>query len=164
MHAYMTKGTYDFLQKLEDKYPDISFYFMAGSSGTLAYYEGKGKNVFVAGSAFDIAESSGAIEKEGYTVMNHIPVVDDKTEIVEERFKQRKSGLANMPGFQAFRLLRPRKGNTYVVVTQWASEDDFKNWKQSSTFKKQHQNQAAKPPAYVAAKPFITTYQMIKPE
>lgn len=160
----MTKGTYDFLQKLQDKYPDIPFYFMAGDSGTLAYYEGKEKSVFVAGSAYDVIESQGEIAKKGYVVMNHIPVTDDGTTKVEERFKQRKSGLDHMPGFQAFRLLRPRKGNTYVVVTQWASEHDFENWKNSSTFKKQHQNQAAKPPAYVAAKPFITTYQMVKQE
>lgn len=164
MYAYMTKGTYDFLHKLESKHPDISIYFMGGDSGALAYYEGDHKNIFAAGRSFDILEKTGEIQQEGYVVMNNIPVTEDGGDKVEEQFKQRNSGLSNMTGFQAFRLLRPKKGNTYVVLTQWHSEADFDNWKNSAAFKNQHANQAAKPPAYIMDKPFITSYHMIKDE
>ncbi|GGB51721.1 antibiotic biosynthesis monooxygenase [Virgibacillus dakarensis] len=164
MNAYMTNGTYDFLRKLEEKYPDIPFYFMAGSSGTLAYYEGRHKNVFAAGRAYEVLEQGGDMRETGFVVMNNIPVTDDGTAMFEERFRQRKSELDSMPGFQAFRLLRPKKGNTYVVITQWASEANFNNWKDSDAFKNQHQHGLAKPPAFFADKPFITSYQMIKEE
>lgn len=164
MYAYMTKGTYDFLHKLKWKHPDISIYFMSGDTGTLAYYEGDHKNIFAAGRAFDVLEQIGEIQEEGYVVMNNIPVTEDDGEKVEEQFKQRNSELGNMTGFQAFRLLRPKKGNTYVVLTQWRSEADFKNWKNTDAFKKQHAGQAAKPPAYIMDKPFITSYHLIKEE
>lgn len=164
MNAYMTIGTYDFLAKLQEKHPKIPFYFMAGSSGTLAYYEGSHKNIFAAGRAYEILETSGDIKEKGFVVMNNIPVTDEGTAMFEERFKQRQSELDKTAGFQAFRLLRPKKGNTYVAVTQWVSETDFDNWKNSDAFKKQHQAGPAKPPAFFADKPFITSYLMINAE
>ncbi|MGY0692844.1 antibiotic biosynthesis monooxygenase family protein [Virgibacillus sp. FSP13] len=164
MNAYMTNGTYDFLTKLQEKYPKINFFYMSSGSSTLAYYEGQQKDVFAAGREFEAIDTSGEIKQSGFIVMNNIPVTDDGTAMFEERFKQRQSELNKTPGFQAFRLLRPKKGNTYVVLTQWASENDFNNWKNSDSFKKQHQAGPTKPPAFFADKPFITSYHMIDPD
>lgn len=162
MEAYMTNGTLEFIKKLVDKHPEIDFHLMNSGNGTLAYYENKSENVFDSGRAYEVILNNGKIEKKGFVVMNNITVTDDGKTAFEDRFKQRSTNLDSSPGFQAFRLLRPKKGNTYIVLTQWASIEDYDSWKNSDSFKKQHQNGGdSKPPAYFADKPFITSYNMI---
>lgn len=159
MKAFMTNGTVDFLEKLEKKHPNIHLYFMTSNTGGLAYYEAE-KNIFSAGREYEILIQKGNIQDEGYVVMNNIPVTEEGQPVFEDRFKQRQNEVEMMPGFQAFRLLKPKKGRTYVVFTQWRSEQDFENWKNSKEFKHTHQGQT-KPPAYFADRPFLTNYHMI---
>ncbi|SFA81692.1 Heme-degrading monooxygenase HmoA [Lentibacillus halodurans] len=162
MNAYMTNGTLDFLKKLPDKHPDIDFYFMRESASTLVYYEGNGKSIFASGRAYEILIENGTVRSEGFVVMNNIPVADEGKATFEDKFKQRQQNVESMPGFQAFRLLRPKKGNTYIVMTQWASKADFENWKKSDQFKQAHQGGGdVKPPAYFLDRPFVTSYHMI---
>src|SRR5699024_4402303 len=80
------------------------------------------------------------------------------------RFQQRQDDIQKMPGFQAFRLLEPVKGNTYIIFTQWTSKEFFEKWQESDEFAKSHANQAVKPPAYFAKRPFISTYNMVDEE
>ncbi|GAB3790115.1 antibiotic biosynthesis monooxygenase family protein [Virgibacillus kimchii] len=160
MKAFMTNGTEDFLKKLMGKHPKINFHFMKNANGALSYYEGENKKVFSAGRQYEVVIQTGEFQEEGYVVMNNITVTKDGRAPFEDRFKRRKNKVEDMPGFQAFRFLRPKKGNTYVVMTQWNSVSDFENWKESDQFKKAHKDQSTKPPAYFADKPFITTYHM----
>lgn len=160
MNAYMTIGTQDFLKKLQEKHENIHIYLMNSTSGSLAYYEGSGKSIFASGKAYDMVLESGQMEEKGYVVMNNIPVTDEGRKPLEERFRERKGTIEQTPGFQAFRFLRPQKGNTYVVLTQWGTEKDFENWKNSDQFKQAHKGQKVKPTAYFPDKPFVTTYHM----
>ncbi|WP_047986164.1 antibiotic biosynthesis monooxygenase family protein [Ornithinibacillus californiensis] len=160
MNAYMTNGTYDFLAKLAKKYPAINLHFMSGSSNDVAYYEGTKLKIFQSGRDFEILVQSGDIQETGYVVMNNIPVIDEGQPIFEDNFKKRQKEVDNQKGFQAFRLLKPLKGNTYVVFTQWDSAESYERWKESDGFKKAHTE--TKPPAYFADRPYINTYQMIE--
>lgn len=165
MNAYMTNGTLDFLRKLPEKHADINFYFMRENASTLVYYEGGKKSIFASGRSYEIILQQGELRNNGFVVMNNIPVADDGKATFEDKFKQRQQNVDAMPGFQALRLLRPKKGNTYVVMTQWASEADFENWKNSDEFKKAHkEGNNAKPPAYFLDRPFVTSYRMIDVE
>lgn len=163
MHAYMTNGTIDFLLRLQDKHPDLDFYFMSGSGGGLAYYEGE-KNIFVSGRGFDILIESGRMQKEGFVVMNNIPTTDEGKHILENNFQKRDSTIELMPGFQAFRFLRPIKGDTYVVMTQWRSDEDYNHWKESEQFQEAHKDMDIKKPAYIPKRPFTSTYHMYTEE
>src|SRR5699024_6418806 len=138
MQAFMTNGTLELLQSIAEKNPDITFYFMNRDTTTLAYYESNEKNIFASGRAYEVLLSKGNIVQDGFVVMNNIPVTEEGRPVFEDRFRQRQNEVDTMPGFQAFRLLRPVKGNTYVVFTQWASEQDFNNWKNAEQFKKAH--------------------------
>ncbi|MFD1360998.1 antibiotic biosynthesis monooxygenase family protein [Lentibacillus salinarum] len=164
MNAYMTKGTFDFLRKLPAEHPAIDFFFMRENTSTLVYYEGDHKkSIFASGRTYETVTTSGTLKENGFVVMNNIPVADEGKPIFEDKFKQRKQGVESMPGFQAFRLLRPKKGDTYVVMTQWASEADFDNWKHSDQFKQAHKDGSdVKPPAYFLDRPFVTSYHMIE--
>lgn len=160
----MTNGTLSFLIKLEEQHPEIDFYLMNSNTGSLAYYENKEKNVFSSGREYDVLVQSGDIQKKGHVVMNNIPVTDDDRPVFEDRFKQQQKAVDDAPGFLAFRLLRQKKGNKYVIFTQWATANDFENWKNSDQFAKAHKQQATKPAAYFPNKPFITTYHMHDPK
>ncbi|MDY0406223.1 antibiotic biosynthesis monooxygenase [Virgibacillus sp. 179-BFC.A HS] len=162
MKAYMTKGTYPVLKKIEEKNPGITFSYMEGSGGTLAYYEGEGKSIFSAGRAFDILLTKGKIAEKGFVAMNNIPVLEEGQPVFEEQFRNRLKTIDNTPGFKAFRLLKPLKGHTYIVFTQWGSEKDFEDWKASPQFKAAHDKHAIKTPAYFADRPFLSTYHMVK--
>ncbi|WP_096270339.1 antibiotic biosynthesis monooxygenase family protein [Paucisalibacillus globulus] len=162
MNAYMTNGTIDFLMKLSDKYPAITFHFMSGPSNDVAYYEGTNQKVFQSGRDYEVLIQAGEIQEEGYVVMNNIPVTDEGRPIFEDNFKKRKGDVDGQTGFQAFRLLKPLKGNTYVVFTQWDSVNSYEQWKTSESFQKAHTG--TKPPAYFADRPFVNTYNMIESE
>lgn len=164
MKAHMTNGTIDFLLKLTQKHSQLTFHLMVGESSTLAYYEDKKKSVFVAGRSYDILLNSGNIQEKGYVVMNNIPVSDEGKPLFETSFNKRQQTVETIKGFQAFRLLKPLKGNTYVVLTQWASERDYEAWKNSDAFSKVHQISPTKPPAYFLEQPFVHTYSMYDPD
>lgn len=137
---------------------------MSGNSGALAYYEGSKKNVFASGRAFEVMAHSGSIKQKGFVVMNNIPVKEEGKPVFEDAFQKQQHTIETMPGFKAFRLLRPNKGNTYVVLTQWESEADFNNWKNSDAFKQVHQDQSVMTPAYFAERPFVSKYYMVEDE
>lgn len=160
MKAFMTTGTFSFLIKLLDKYPHISFSLMSNATNTLLYYEDEKKNVFASGRAYEVLTMSGQMQKEGYVSMNHIPVADEGKPVFEDHFKRNLSSLQKCLGFQAFRLLKPRKGNMYVVITQWDSEKSFKLWKSSESYTQLHDPTKTMPPAYFLERPFHATYTM----
>ncbi|WP_077325002.1 antibiotic biosynthesis monooxygenase family protein [Virgibacillus siamensis] len=164
MNAFMTKGTFDFLKNLKDKHPDLDLFYMNGDGSTLVYYESdQKKSIFASGRDFEAIIEKGQLKKKGYVVMNNIPVTDEGRAVFEENFRNRQQHVDSFAGFQAFRLLRPKKSNQYVVLTQWASKEDFEAWKNSDQFKKAHNKGNVKQPAYFADRPFITSYHMIDP-
>jgi len=156
----MTNGTEQYLQGLVEKNPAFTFYLMTGADSALLYYEKAEKNIFESGRAYEAIITSGMLTHSGYVVMNHLPVIEDGQAIFEDRFKQRQQQIEHTPGFQAFRLLRPDSGHTYVAFTQWESKQAFEDWKESSDFKKAHAAKS-RPPAYYADRPFITYYHML---
>ncbi|SHH05400.1 Heme-degrading monooxygenase HmoA [Virgibacillus chiguensis] len=164
MFAHMTNGTAEFLQKIIDKHPEKHISLMHGESSSLAYYEDKAKSIFNSGREYVILITIGAVQEEGYVVMNNIPVTEEGQPVFEHHFQNRKHEVEKMPGFQAFRLLKPKKGNTYIVFTQWRSVQDFENWKTSDQFKQAHKNPSVKTPDYYADRPFITSYHMVTEE
>src|SRR5690625_7307708 len=137
---------------------------MKNASSTLAYYESKQKSVFGAGREYVIRFESGQIQEEGYVVMNNIPLTEEGKPVFIDRFRQRQDDINQMPGFQAFRLLEPVKGNTYIIFTQWASEEHFEKWQESDEFAKSHHKQAVKPQTYYAKRKINSAYKIEEEE
>lgn len=73
-------------------------------------------------------------------VSNRIPVAKGSVEEFERRWKERKWSIAQSPGFIRTEVLRPVKGDHYVVVTHWRSKEDFERWTESGAFKEAHSN------------------------
>jgi len=79
--------------------------------------------------------------------INAIEVPEGAGPELEKRFANRAHAVENSPGFLAFQLLRPVKGdNRYFVVTQWESDEAFQAWA-SGPAREAHAGERAKPVA-----------------
>lgn len=71
-------------------------------------------------------------------VANRIPIADGWEQEFERRWVHRKWSIAKLPGFLGTEVLRPVKGNVYIVQTHWRSMDDFERWTRSAAFGDAH--------------------------
>jgi heme oxygenase (mycobilin-producing) len=73
--------------------------------------------------------------------INAIEVPEGMGAELEKRFAARAGEVEHMDGFEEFMLLRPTEGESrYFVLTRWASEEAFQNWRTSREFAQQHAN------------------------
>lgn len=71
--------------------------------------------------------------------INAITVERARFEEFAERFASRAGRVSSAPGFEAFELLRPNdERDVCLVITRWASEEDFNNWVKSPDFAAGH--------------------------
>jgi heme-degrading monooxygenase HmoA len=62
--------------------------------------------------------------------INAISVPQQAGPELELRFAERAHTVEGAPGFLGFQLLRPVAGeDRYFVVTEWADEESFANWR-----------------------------------
>ncbi len=71
-------------------------------------------------------------------VENRIPIKDEYKAQFEKVFSESESHLKETPGFVSNEVMRPVKGNEYIVMTHWETMEDFQNWMNSDAFKKAH--------------------------
>ena len=76
-------------------------------------------------------------------VSNRLQVAKGRERDFEERFEGRARLVENMPGFVRLEILRPIKGDYYIVLTHWEDEASFHAWTDSSEFKEAHRNRPA---------------------
>lgn len=80
-----------------------------------------------------------------FVAMNRFKVATGQEEAFEAVWRNRNSTLAEMPGFQQFRMLRGRKNaeegyTLYASHTIWESERHFSDWTKSENFRAAHRN------------------------
>lgn len=115
------------------------------------------------GSGYDVIDASGDLASEGFFVLNNIPVTDEGRPVFEQRFLNRARAIEDEKGFLAIRVMRPMDSDTYVILTEWKDEADFKNWQSSQAYNKAHAKRGTdegidKRPSIFAGPSFVTTY------
>lgn len=85
-------------------------------------------------------------------VSNRIPVTRGWEAAFEARWASRKWAIASLPGFIRTEVMRPVKGDYYVVMTHWRSMEDFERWTTSDAF---HEAHADPPPKEAFAGPNV---------
>ncbi|RUL47477.1 MULTISPECIES: antibiotic biosynthesis monooxygenase [Lysinibacillus] len=162
MYIYLTSGTPEFMEKVRKKHSKEKMFVLHGSGNSVLLHETEGKTVFATPRKFEVIDSVNALEQKGYFVLNNIPVSDEGRPIFEKRFLNRARTIEQEPGFIAFRLLRPIKSDTYIVLTQWTGPHSFEAWKNSKNFTDAHTKQDATPGVkkqnIFNAASYITTY------
>lgn len=81
-----------------------------------------------------------------YIAMNRFKVTKGSEEEFETVWRNRESGLEEVPGFQQFHLLKGPEHEDHILYsshTVWGSEDDFIAWTKSEHFRKAHRNTGA---------------------
>ncbi|CAH2713549.1 Heme-degrading monooxygenase HmoB [Neobacillus rhizosphaerae] len=134
MNVYMTAGTFDFLKRMETNYPSEAMVTMVNENGALLLHETKGKTLFKEPRRYELLEGSGEIKKEGFVVIQNIPVAEEGRPVFEHQMKNRVKKVENESGFKFFRVLRPLSSNTYVIMTVWDNELSYQKWQNSKTF------------------------------
>ncbi len=165
MYAHMTTGTLSFLQTLVNKHSLIKCLFMQQGLNTSAYYESNNKKtIFSTGRSYEILSSTGEFIDKGYITLDNIPVTEDSIKSFEAQFESNNLPALSMPGFVAYRLLKPIKGNTYTLLYAWESEMYYKYWIESDEYKVFLEKTQTRLPAYFADRPFTQTYTIIEEE
>src|SRR5690625_7948381 len=106
------------------------------------------KTIFSSGRSYDILFSKGEFIDKGYITLDNIPVTEDSVKIFEAQFKDNNLPAFSMPGFVAYRLLKPLKGNMYTILYAWESEMYYKYWKESEEYKRFLAQTETRLPAY----------------
>ena len=71
-------------------------------------------------------------------VQNRVPVAEGYEEDFLDRFRSRKGLVDGQPGFMRNLVLRPIKGERFIVLTFWETQEDFEAWTESDAFKEAH--------------------------
>lgn len=117
----------------------------------------------VEAKGYEIIDESGTLQQAGVIVLNNIPISKEGQAAFEERFLGRARAIEKTPGFVAIRVLRPLDDETYVVLTQWESEQAFRDWQQSSAYEKAHKKRNTSEgldqrPGVLSNKPYHKVY------
>lgn len=128
MNIYMTTGTMGFMEKIKDQHTDESILLMNGGGNTLLLHETNGKSIFQTPRKFEVVGSYGNLTEPGFFAMDNVAVTDEGKPIFEHQYKNLGEKLQNMPGFVAFRLLRPIGSDTYTLLTQWTDRRLYEIW------------------------------------
>ena len=98
-------------------------------------------------------------------VCNRIPVAPGQEADFERLFLERSEAqgvpsLKSFPGFIRHDLLRPTRGEPYVVLTYWESLENFEAWTQSESFRQAHSGRGRQ--EIFAGKPNLEIHEVIK--
>lgn len=73
-----------------------------------------------------------------YVVQNRVPVAAGHEDAFIERFRTRRGLVDDQPGFIRNMVLRPVKSEHFIVLTFWESEEAFRAWTESASFREAH--------------------------
>ncbi len=131
MNIYMTTGTMDFMEKIKEKHTNENILLMNGAGQTLLLHETNGASVFQTPRSYQVAGSFGQLTEPGFFAMDVVAVTDEGKPIFEHQYKHMGEKLQDMPGFIAYRLLRPLGSDTYVLISEWTDKRLYEIWHKS---------------------------------
>ena len=98
-----------------------------------------------------------------YITMNNFQVAADQCEAFETRWRQRRTHLHGVPGFESFRLLRGEQAEgavQYASHTVWASKEAFEAWTKSDNFAQAHSGDPL-PEGMVLGHPKLQRFEVV---
>jgi heme-degrading monooxygenase HmoA len=106
------------------------------------------------------------VYKDGvYIAMNHFRVKPGSGAEFERVWRDRKSYLSEVPGFESFHLLRgplEEGAQLYASHTVWTDEAAFRAWTESDAFRKAHA-QGGKTVQHLMGPPRFVGWEAVAP-
>ncbi|MBM7604186.1 heme-degrading monooxygenase HmoA [Metabacillus crassostreae] len=168
MNLYITYGTNDYLAKIKKDHPDKNLLHMENADTTVLFHETTEQSIFNEPKKYEVLDSSGELSNGLYAVLNNIPVTEEGKPLFEKRFSERARLIENEPGFSAIRVLRPKNGDTYIILTLWENEQYFKAWQESKAYENAHKKRGTSEGVdkhSIFPRPsYVTTYSLINNE
>jgi heme-degrading monooxygenase HmoA len=99
-----------------------------------------------------------------YLAMNNFQVALDQADAFEERWRQRRSSLHEVPGFESFYLLRGAVSDGavhYASHSTWASKEAFEAWTRSDHFVQAHRGDPL-PKGMVLGHPQLECFEVVQ--
>ena len=98
-----------------------------------------------------------------YIAMNNFQVALDQADSFEQRWRQRRSNLHDVPGFYTFHLLRGEVSDGvvhYASHTTWSSKEAFEAWTKSDHFVQAHRGDPL-PKGMVLGHPRLECFEVV---
>lgn len=164
MELYKWQGHQDDAVQIMASLPNSRLIYLVNEEEAVLLQESAGSTVLPNAEAYQMLNAVGDINSGYYAVFNNIPVSDEGRELFESRFSNRAGLVEKEPGFAAIRVLRPVNSDTYVILTLWNSEEDFKNWQESEAYGSAHAKRGTaegidKRPNIFPRPSFVSTYK-----
>ncbi len=159
----MTQGTPEYLLKLKNQHTNTEMFLFENEDRGLLIHETSNETVFQEPRTYEVVDQVGELKNNSFVVCNNIPVTDEGRPVFEYRFKNRAGLIEKEPGFVAIRVLRPVDSDTYVIMTLWNEEKDFKQWQQSKAYEHAHKKRGTSEgidhqKSYFPRPSYVTTY------
>ncbi|MEH7381627.1 antibiotic biosynthesis monooxygenase [Bacillus sp. JJ1533] len=139
MNFYIAFGTVDFLEKLHEKHKKQNMALFYNNETAILLHETTKKSVFAAPRKYEVLSESGNIVDASFAALTYVPVTDEGIPLFEYNITQKSSLFQNKTGFIAFRILRPKKSDTFVIASFWLKESFYLEWTRSLAFKEMEQ-------------------------
>lgn len=136
MNFYLTSGTPEFMEKLLQKNPKQQMILLHGQGNSVVMHETEKKSIFATPRRFEVLDGIGQFEQRGFVAMQNIPVMDESRPVFENGLLEGIAHLKQESSLIAYRVLRPIKAETYIIITQWAGPTSFEMWTKSNAFTK----------------------------
>lgn len=162
MKFYLTSGTPEYMEKIQQKYPKEQMILLHGQGNSILMHESDKKSKFATPRQFEVIEGQGNFEQRGFVAMYNVPVAEESKGLFEESVITAIQPIKKEISCIAFRVLRPMKHETYVIITQWAGPASFETWTDSENFKGKLAtlltNAASSTQTMFTSKTYLTTY------
>ena len=99
-----------------------------------------------------------------FIAMNRFKVVIGQEDQFEKIWRNRDSKLADVPGFQAFHMLKGDEASDYVLYVShsvWRSKEVFLDWTRSEAFRASHKGAGDHRAVYLEA-PVLETFEAVE--
>ncbi|MFD2657716.1 antibiotic biosynthesis monooxygenase [Gracilibacillus thailandensis] len=151
MNGYMTNGTYPYLEKLKSKHHIFPFIIMHNDVKAIAYYEDTNPSIFETSRDYLVLAQVGELSEIGFISLSHIPVTEEGSPIFEMDYKQKVNEIS---GVVTARLLRPFRGNSYILLVEWDDPKDYHAWKKTNPLPNKKED------SYIAGSVYTETFQV----
>ncbi|WJP97324.1 hypothetical protein [Macrococcus bovicus] len=134
MNVYFTHGSDYYMERLIQKYPARNIIKYAGPEDIVVYEATEDKTVFSSGEAYEVVEQQGTVNGEGVLLLRYFQVSEEKQKVAEMTLTGH-SDFSEYDGYQAYQLLRPHRGQTYIVLFQFATAESAEDFRKSSVYR-----------------------------
>lgn len=134
MNIYLTSGTPDFMEKVMDKHAKEHIILLHGQANTVLLHETEKKSVFAVPRPFKVLDGTGQFEQRGYFVFHNIALTEESKEVFEQKWLMNSESLKRNDALIAYRFLKPKKYEPYIIITQWAGPASYEVWTKSENY------------------------------